>query len=70
MEGIILNEMSDKDRYCFISLICEIKKYSKLFNIAKRSRLTDIENKPVVLPVGRGSLEEQYEGRGIRVTNY
>ena len=36
-----------------------LKKYSKLLNIAKRSRFTDIENKPVVLPVGRGSWEEQ-----------
>ena len=35
----------------------ESKKYNKLVNITKRSRLTDLENKLVVTSVGLGDKE-------------
>ena len=61
LEGIILSEISqkDKDKYCMISIICGIKKkYNKLVNITKKSRLMDIENKLVVTN-GRGAIKGQ-----------
>ena len=48
LEGITLSEIiqREKDKYCVISLLCEIKKQN-------RNRLIDIENKPVVTRGGR-----------------
>ena len=44
----------------------ESKKYNKLVNITKRSRLTGKENKLVVANGGGG----QYRDTGLRGTNY
>jgi len=48
---------SDKDKYCIISLICEI--YNKLVNITRKTH-SDIENKLVVTngekEAGRGKI--------------
>ena len=51
LEGIVLSEMSEKDKYCMISLICgnlKTHETSKYNNNKKRSRLTDVEDKLVV----------------------
>ena len=57
----MLNEINqtEKDKYCMISFICGIRKYNKLVNITKKSKLTDIENKQVVTSgwVGGGGGE-------------
>ena len=50
---------SDKDKYCIISLICEI--YNKLVNITKKKKQhSDIENKLVTTSgekeAGRGKI--------------
>ena len=47
----MLSEMSEKDKYCMISLICgnlKTHETSKYNNNKKRSRLTDVEDKLVV----------------------
>ena len=49
---VILNEVSqtEEDRYCVISLACGIKiKRYKQTHLLKRNRLTDIENKLMVI---------------------
>ena len=48
LENIMLGEMSDKEKYYIISLICRIKKIIQIKVYAKRKRLTDIENKLVI----------------------
>ena len=50
LKGITFSEISptEKDKYCMISPYVESKKYNKLVNITKNSRLIDIENKLVV----------------------
>ena len=61
VEGIVLSEISqrDKDKYCMISLICGIYKTQQTSEQnKKRSRLTNIEYKPVV------TSGEREEGRG------
>ena len=42
--------MSDRERQILydITFIWNLKKYDKVLNITKRSRLTDTENKPAV----------------------
>ena len=44
-----------------------LKKYNRLVNIKKRSRLTDTENKLVVT---MGRMEGEYRGGGMGSTNY
>ena len=39
----------EKCKYCVISLLGGIQKYNKLVNITKRNRLTDIEDKLVII---------------------
>ena len=60
--GSMLRAVSqtEKDRYCMVSLMCEMQKYNKLVNITKSSRLPHTEKRPVVTSVeGRGG---QYRG--------
>ena len=53
LEGITLSELSQKKvNTVWYHLYMESKKYNKLVNITKRSRLTDIENKLVVTSGG------------------
>ena len=46
LDSIMLIEVSqtEKERYYMIILNVETKKYNKLVNITKKSRLTDTEN--------------------------
>ena len=58
----MLREISqiEKDKYYMYHLYTESKKYNKLVNVIKkkkRSRLTDIENKLVLLDGGDGKIE-------------
>ena len=50
LSSIPLSEISqtEKDKYVWYFFYVESKKYNKLVNITKRSRLTDIENKLLV----------------------
>ena len=78
----MLNEINqtEKDKYCMISFICGIRKYNKLVNITKKSKLTDIENKQVVTSgwvggggrrsnIGVGEQEVQTTGFKIGLNN-
>ena len=49
LEGFMISEISqtEKDKYLMLSLYVESKKESKLLNITKRNKLTDVENKQV-----------------------
>ena len=48
LEIIILNEMSDKDKYHMISLICEDLKRCKWTYLQNKNIVTDVENKFLV----------------------
>ena len=61
LEGIMLSEISQrKINTVWYHLYVESKKYNKLVNIKKRSRLTDIENKLMITSGeregGRGNI--------------
>ena len=62
LHGIMLSEMSEKDKYCMLSLICGIWKIKQTSEYNKTNRLTDIENKLVVTSGeregGRDKIEE------------
>ena len=47
-----------------MSLTCRIKKFNKLVNITKRSRLIDMENKLVITKERKGRA--QCRGRELR----
>lgn len=57
---------TEKGKYQMISLQVEYKKYNKLANMTKRSRLTDIANKLVVSSGERGKRGEQ-DGMGVAI---
>ena len=50
VEGITLSEISqtEKDKYYMISLVCDLKNKTSEYNNNKK-KLTDTENKPVVI---------------------
>ena len=57
LEAIMLSEISQIKTITVEYHLCvEFKKYSKLMNMTKRSRLTDIQNKLVVISTGRGNI--------------
>ena len=68
LEGIMLSEMSQrKTNTLLYHLYVKSKKYNKLVNQKKkRSRLTDLENKPVVTSEGEG----QCRGEGVGGMNH
>ena len=65
LKGILLSEISQtgKDKYCMISLICEILK--------KKTELIDIENRLVFARGGVGEVGEMGEGgQKVQISSY
>ena len=54
LEGIMFSEMSEKDKYCMISLICGILKIQQTNEYNKKEADTEIESKLVVTSGERG----------------
>ena len=54
LEGIMFSEMSVKDKYCMISLICGILKIQQTNEYNKKEADTEIESKLVVTSGERG----------------
>ena len=55
LENIMLSEVSQRDKYCMISLICGYTLFKNNTNecIYKTNGCTDIENNPVVTKEGK-----------------
>ena len=70
-EGIMLSEISqtEKDKYCMISFIWNLKKQNKWTNITKH-RITNTENKQVVSRGEVGCKDERNRWGRLRGTNF
>ena len=66
LEGIMLSEISQTEKYCVISFICGIWKISKLVNITKKKQTHRYRG----YQWGEGRGERKDRGRGLRGTNY
>ena len=62
----MLNDMSEKDKYCIMPLIVEPKKSYKQMNMQNRKRLIEINH---WFPQRRENGGGQIRGMGLRDTN-
>ena len=72
LEGIILSEISqtEKDKYCVISHMWNLKKYNKLVNKTKKKQTHIHREQTRGYQCGDASCGGQHGGSAVRGTNY